>query len=669
MPYASSPGINFTEIDLTASAIASATSTGAVAGPFSWGPAGIPVLVDQETTLVDRFGKPTDANYETWFSGASFLAYSKSLQVTRAIDDNTFNAVANTGTFTTSLSSVIRNDEEYDTVIESTANFANTAYVARYPGIRGNSLLVSQCDSATAFSANVFVDMSTGGVDTANVVINISSGSNTAVISTANAAQATLLASNTGLTTGSILRVGNNTIGTAELRVSSITTSGANVNLTFSNAYNLSSNLAITTSSNAVATRYWEFYRNFAQAPGTSEFVRKLGGSGDELHIVVVDRLGLFTGVPGQVLERFSNVSRATDGKMEDGTSSYYVNRVNTRSQYMWWSNHVQPSYTDTAANIDPIAGKVTTLTFNGGTDSADESTIDGSAILQAYDTFSSTESIFIDHIIAGKARSSLFSNYMIDNIAEVRKDCVVYVSPPREAVVANRNNERDDIVTWRNTARYSSYVMYDTGYKQVYDKYNDVYRWVPLNGDIAGLAARTASQQDAWWSPAGVQRGMLKNVVKLAYNPNKADRDVLYRYDVNPVVSETGTGTYLNGDKTGLGRDSAFSRVNVRWLFIILEKTIVKASKSTLFEFNDDFTRAQFRNLVEPFLRDVQGRRGIKSSYVLCDETNNTDQVVMSNSFVGSIFVKPNYSINNMQLNFVATPDGVAFETIIGNV
>jgi phage tail sheath protein FI len=277
---------------------------------------------------------------------------------------------------------------------------------------------------------------------------------------------------------------------------------------------------------------------------------------------------------------------------------------------------------------------------------------------------FVNDEAVDVNFLIGGDANATV-SNYLIQNIAEVRKDAIVFVSPPLSAVLNNSGVEASSIVTHRNSLTSSSYAVLDSGWKYQYDRFNDVYRWIPLNGDIAGLAARTDNEQDPWWSPAGLNRGQIKNVVKLAFSPNKADRDTLYVKGVNPVVSSPGQGTVLFGDKTLLARPSAFDRINVRRLFIILEKSIATASKYALFEFNDDFTRARFTSMVEPYLRDVQGRRGIYDFKVVCDETNNTPEVIDRNEFVAAIFIKPTRSINFITLNFVATRTGVSFEEV----
>jgi phage tail sheath protein FI len=307
------------------------------------------------------------------------------------------------------------------------------------------------------------------------------------------------------------------------------------------------------------------------------------------------------------------------------------------------------------------------------GTDGAAESAVTVSSLATAYDLYKSKEDVDISLVMQGKAvGTGGLANYIIANIIEPRKDCMLFISP--DASIITNNDPAQYAVNFRGAAGgvsgvtyNSSYVVMDTGYKYQYDKYNDIYRWVPLNADVAGVCATTDQQRDAWWSPAGFNRGQIKNVVKLLFNPNQAQRDLLYKNDVNPVVTFPGQGTVLYGDKTMLGKPSAFDRINVRRLFIVLEKAIARAAQSSLFEFNDEFTRAQFRSLVEPFLAQVQGRRGIFDYKVVCDETNNTPQVIDSNQFVGDIYIKPARSINFIQLNFVAVRTGVDFNTIVG--
>jgi len=309
----------------------------------------------------------------------------------------------------------------------------------------------------------------------------------------------------------------------------------------------------------------------------------------------------------------------------------------------------------------------VTTPTSESLSGGSDGSTVTTGQKKTAYEKFEDSETVDVGLIIAGSGNSTHVENLI--TIAENRKDVVVFVSPERTDVVniADSNTQLTNVLGFYSSITSSSYVVFDSGYKYQYDRYNDVYRFVPLNGDLAGLAARTDLIADSWYSPAGFNRGNIRGAVKLAFNPNKSQRDDLYRNRINPVVTFPGQGTVLFGDKTGLSAPSAFDRINVRRLFITLEKAISTASKFQLFEFNDEFTRANFRNIVEPFLREVQGRRGITDFLVVCDETNNTGDVIDRNEFVAEIFVKPARSINFITLSFVATRTGVSFEEVAG--
>ncbi|MFI5260743.1 MAG: phage tail sheath C-terminal domain-containing protein, partial [Candidatus Paceibacteria bacterium] len=427
----------------------------------------------------------------------------------------------------------------------------------------------------------------------------------------------------------------------------------------------------------------WEFFNVVGVAPGQSQYVAAFGNTSanDELHVVVVDDNGLFTGVPGSILEVYNALSRATDAKAADTTTNYYKNVINQGSAYIWWTNDRSNALSSNAAtvvsstNSDPLD-----LKFVLGTDGADEFTTSLGVVSSGYDLFASAEDVDVDIIVQGHplggstssggftVTNYLLANYIIDNLVNQRKDCIVAVSPDKATVVNNAGLEAQTIVAWRNVLHSTSYAVLESGYKYQYDRYNDLYRWIPLNADIAGLCARTDQTNDAWWSPAGYNRGQIQNLVKLAYNPKKADRDILYPAGVNPVVTVPGQGTVLLGDKTLQAKPSAFDRINVRRLFITLEKAIAIAAKFSLFEFNDDFTRRQFVNLVTPYLRQVQGRRGITDFTVVCDSTNNTAQVIDSDQFVGDIYIKPARAINFINLNFVAVGTGVQFSEVIGS-
>ena len=696
MPFQVSPGVNVSEIDLTTIVPAVSTTEGAIAGVFRWGPIGKAILVDSEDKLAARFGKPDSTNPETFFTAANFLAYGNKLYVSRAANttDTTgvtgvLTAVANTGTYANTI--LIKNDDDYDLLSNPDTD---VLYAAKYPGALGNSLKVSVCDSVNAYGSNLnmFLSNSTLVSDStkiSNAGILFTVGSNQATIFIGNTAghwgnadssaavqdALNIVISNTFIV-GSILQAGNATIGTQGLRITSIANAAYAAGNTTA-VFNLDANYTLSTNyySNTIV-RNWEYYNAVDKAPGTSVYTKKFGNSSavDEVHVVVADEDGKFTGVPGTILETFRGLSRATDAKTEDGATLYYKEVLNQNSNWIWWINHRSGAIGNTAVNIvNSTNSKPVTLSFVTGSDGATESTVAIGDLTRGYDLFKSAEDIDVSLILQGKSRgasnTAQLANYLIDNIAESRKDCVVFISPDKDDVVNNvGKTEVTDVVGFRNALTSTSYAVMDSGYKYQYDKYNDVYRYIPLNGDIAGLAVRTDNVRDPWYSPAGFNRGQIKNIIKLAYNPAKADRDILYKSDVNPVCIFPGQGTVLFGDKTVLGKPSAFDRINVRRLFIVLEKAIATAAKFTLFEFNDDFTRAQFRNLVEPFLRDVQGRRGIYDFKVVCDETNNTGDVIDRNEFIGDIYVKPARSINFIQLNFVAVRTGVEFSEVVGN-
>ena len=417
-------------------------------------------------------------------------------------------------------------------------------------------------------------------------------------------------------------------------------------------------------SGNSASWAAWTYKAQFDSIPSTSNYVGNRSAANDEMHIIVIDQKGKFTGTPNTILEKFAYVSKASDAKNDDGSSNYYVNLINDRSKYFYVVSH--------AANSNWGSVTTSSLTFSNNVAvslvlaNGVSSTVSNTDLITAYDKFKNAEEIDISLIMAGAA-SQTVAEYIVDNIAESRKDCVAFISPQSANVVNNQGEETTDVTAYRDEFTSSSYAVMDSGWKYQFDKYNNVYRWVPLNGDIAGLCVRTDFERDPWYSPAGFNRGQIKNVVKLAWNPNKTARDELYKKGVNPVVTFPGEGTVLYGDKTLLARPSAFDRINVRRLFIVLEKAIARAAKYSLFEFNDEFTRAQFISLVEPYLRDVQGRRGIFQYRVVCDQTNNTPEVIDRNEFIGDIYIKPARSINFIQLNFVAVRTGVAFDEIVG--
>ena len=418
----------------------------------------------------------------------------------------------------------------------------------------------------------------------------------------------------------------------------------------------------------------WTYYDEFDTAPGTSTFTSGVNGANDEMHIIIIDEDGKFTGLANTVLEKFAYVSKASDAKTDDGSSNYYVNVINDKSRYIYIMNHAlaangmaQASAWGSAAANTNYANTGTAVEYTKSLSNGSYQTATDGTLQLAYDKFINPEEVDVSLVLTGD-HSLTIQQYVIDNICETRKDCVAFISPSRANTVNNIGEETSDIIDYKNNlSRSTSYAVMDSTWKYQFDKYNNVYRYVPMNGDIAGLCARTDYQRDPWFSPAGFNRGQIKNAVKLAWNPTKANRDDLYKNGINPIVTFPGEGTVLFGDKTLLSKPSAFDRINVRRLFIVLEKAIARAARYSLFEFNDEFTRSQFISLIEPYLRDVQGRRGIFDFKVVCDTTNNTPEVIDRNEFIGDIYIKPARSINFIQLNFIAVRTGVAFEEIVG--
>jgi len=414
----------------------------------------------------------------------------------------------------------------------------------------------------------------------------------------------------------------------------------------------------------------WTYSSNFDGAPGTSEYAVSLGKSslGDEMHVAVIDEDGLISGTVGTVLETFAFVSQGSDAKKNDGTSNYYVDVINAESEYVRWMDH-DSNLTNAGSALSGLSSiaKPTSAMEDSLAGGTDDNVPTVGEIALGFDLFEDAETVDVNLLFAcpDANGANTIANDLI-SIAVARKDCMAFVSPPLEDTVGS-SSPAADVKTFADTLTSSSYAACDSGALYVYDKYNDVYRYIGAAGHVAGLCANTDNVADAWFSPAGFSRGQLLGVTKLAYNPNQADRDTLYKARVNPIVAFPGQGTVLFGDKTLQSKPSAFDRINVRRLFNVLEKSVSTAAKFQLFEFNDEFTRAQFKNLVEPFLRNVKGRRGLEDFLVVCDLTNNTSQVINSNQFVADIYIKPARSINFITLNFIATRSGVEFTEIAG--
>ena len=640
MAFQVSPGVLVQERDLTNVIPAVATTIGAVAGQFNQGPMDEVTSISSEKELVETFGKPDSTNFEFWFSAASFLQYSSSLRVVRAANTSSVNSCVSG----TALR--IKNTDHYQNGDGTTGPYndgsANVGeWAARTAGAWGNNLKVSVCPSATAYEAvnkTTTNDASTAVGDTTIV-----------------------LTSGTDFLVGDIVNFGES--GGHEYRVTGVSTN----TLTFVRHPSGTGGLHTAVANGSQVRRRWQYYDLVDKAPATSTYASNRSGVNDEMHIVVVDEDGGITGTAGEVLEVYDSVSKGSDAKTAQGDTNYYVDVLYNQSEYIYWMDHVA-----TGSNWGSAVAGITFTALSAPFTRSLVSGADGSAVSTAelktaYEKYNDADTVDVNLIIAGKGNATHIDNLI--TIAENRKDAIVFVSPERADVVnvTNSTTQTTNVKGFFDSIRSSSYAVFDSGYKYTYDKYNDVFRYVPLNGDIAGLAARTDLIADSWFSPAGFNRGVIRGAVKLSYNPTQGQRDELYRARVNPVVTLPGQGTLLFGDKTGLSTPSAFDRINVRRLFITLEKAISTASKFQLFEFNDEFTRAQFRNIVEPFLRDVQGRRGVTDFRVVCDSSNNTANVIDSNEFRADIFVKPNRSINFIQLQFVATRSGAAFEEVVG--
>jgi phage tail sheath protein FI len=564
MAFQVSPGVQVKEIDLTNVVPAVSTSIGGFAGAFNWGPVEEVTTVGSEKELATVFGTP-DTNTASYFlTAASFLQYGNALKVVRVATTN-LNATA------TGAGLLVKNQDHY----ESGLDFSTEAFVAKFPGILGNSLLVSICP-----------------------------------------ADATVFAS-------------------------------------------------------------WAYKSAFEAAPGTSDYAASKSCSKDEVHIAIVDEDGAITGTAGSVLETFAYASQASDAKASDGTSAYYANVVNTSRWVRFGSHytvlaHAGVSAVNHAADatlavagdfLDGVTAVAITDSLAGGTDDNAPTT---GEITTGLALLGDAETVDVNLLFAQTEGSDITIPQALLATATTRKDCVAFVSPPITATVGS-STPAADVKAFADQLTSTSYGVIDSTALKVYDKYNDVYRWIPACGHIAGLCANTDNVADAWFSPAGFTRGQLLGVTKVAFNPTQANRDELYKARVNPIAAFPGQGIVLYGDKTAQAKPSAFDRINVRRLFIVLEKAVATAAKYQLFEFNDEFTRAMFRNMVEPFLRDIKGRRGITDFAVVCDATNNTGAIIDSNQFVADIYIKPARSINFITLNFIATRTGVEFSEIVG--
>ena len=728
-----SPGVKVREVDLTVGRIdALSDQTGAICGPFSQGPVLEPILVENEQELLNIFGKPisSDRQYEYWYSASNYLQYGGVLRVARIDGANLRNAnVGGVGIASTSTLK-IKSYEDYKNNYETTGSYR---FAARNPGTWANDLKVAVIDGAadqtltvgaaatSAAQVGYAVTQATtsivAGVGTTSVNDGYLQGVITGigvstidvkVINRVSAAGSIFPVSYTeggayAFSAGSATNVGFGTTsapgtGIAILSSSSTIASPAaglvtSVTLTSSNVSDWYNNQYIQLDNGAV------LWKSIAEKPGTSGYAAARNSKNDEVHVVVIDDKGSISGNAGTILEKHAFLSKAKDTVNSLGSNTYYKDYVADNSNYLFVgvatgngsiASGIQTAFTATStANVwgtntqdvvfNVAGNQLYTLAagkdYSGTNNEGGYSTTLGD-VVGGYELFENEAEYAVNFLIQGpgvtgsKEGSQAKANKLIA-IAELRKDCLAVVSPHREAVVdvTSSKTQTDNVVQFFDALTSSSYVVFDSGYKYQFDRFNNTFQYIPLNADIAGLMARTSQEQFPWFSPAGSQRGNILNTVKLAYNPSKVQRDSLYTRRVNPVIFSPGAGFVLFGDKTGLGYASAFDRINVRRLFLTLESTIEIAARTQLFEFNDDITRANFRNIVEPYLRDVQAKRGITDFVVICDETNNTPDVIDANEFKADIFIKPARSINFIGLTFVATRTGVAFEEVVGRV
>ena len=566
-----SPGIFVREIDLTGVVPNVPTSTGAFVGEFNWGPVEEPVLISNESGLVEVFGSPDSDNTVEWHSASYFLRYSNELQVVRVVASATNGYDSDAGS-----APLVKNRDNFDDQILALAD-SDHSFIAKYPGEVGNSISVHW---VTADSS-----------------------------------------------------------GTTDFDA-------------------------------------WTYKSSFDAAPSTSTWATAASALNDEAHVVVVDRLGEISGTRGSVLEVFPFVSLAKGALKEDGSSNYILDVINNGSNYVWMAGFGSGKFS-ALAGTNVASGKnyaktgtvTRSINFVGGSNGT---AIGTGEYATGFDLFEDKENLLVDFLIApgmnSRADQTTVVNDLVTIAGTTRKDCVVVTSPARSDIIGNANPVTASVTT-ANTFSSSSYLIVDNNYLKVYDKYNDQYIWIPAASSVAGIMAATDAVAAPWFSPAGPRRGQLLGVTSLAYSPNQSQRDTLYKAGINPIANIPGQGVLLYGDKTKLARPSAFDRINVRRLFLGIERAVSVAARNVMFEFNDEFTRAEFKNIIEPFLREIQGRRGITDFRVVCDETNNTPAVIDRNEFVCSLFIKPARSINFITLNFVAVRTGVDFAEVVGTV
>ena len=715
-----SPGIVIREVDLTAGRVdPTSDRIGAIVSPFAKGPVEEPILVNNEQELLANFGNPynIDKHYENWLTASSYLAYGGSLRVVRSDNDYLKNA------FVGAASSIkIKSYEDYVNLGYDENIISGVTFAARNPGSWGNGVKVAVIDGKA--------DQILSGVGTgvaSGVSITVGMGVTQAISAVLPGAGSTSVLD--GYLKGVVTDKGTNYISVKV--ISHVSAAGTETAVDYQQggvyAFSSTGNVAIHTAGESTSfgtTSYtarqdWfdqqtitltgstVSWNNIVNRPGTSSYAAARNSRFDEIHVVVFDDNGSITGNAGTILEKHVGLSKASDAEFSVGAPSYWRKYLSENSSYIFgggapsgitttavssggFSLETDTGWDQEASGIKFAAAGAATYTLGGGVNYSGETDLTTSGALTStlsdlssgYALFENTEEYDIDFLIMGSAgyakeTAQALASKLI-SVAELRKDAIAFISPYRGSLLTESSTDSytlkdaatitDNIISYYSAIPSSSYAVFDSGYKYMYDRFSNTFRYVPLNGDIAGLCARNDSINFPWFSPAGTARGAILNAVKLAYNPSKAQRDRLYSERINPIVFSPGSGIILFGDKTGLASASAFDRINVRRLFIYLENAISAAAKDVMFEFNDELTRNGFVNTIEPFLRDVQSRRGIQDFRVICDTSNNTAAVIDSNEFVADIYIKPNRSINFIGLTFVATRTGVSFEEVIGN-
>ena len=708
-----SPGVLVREVDLTAGRVdPTSDAVGAIVAPFAQGPVNEPVLVTNEQELLNTFGSPysVDKHYEHWMVASSFLAYGGSLQVVRSDDSDLKNAFSGSGT-----APKIRSYEDYVNLGYDENLLPGVTFAARNPGSWANGIKVAVIDGKA--------DQTLSGVSTAGVVVGYAV-TQTMVGRVIAGSGSTSLAD--GYLKGTITSIGS---GSIDVKViSQVSAAGTETAVDYQSsglyAFGASGSLGIHTTgvgvaftSRAYTTRQDWFdnqtitltnssvkWNTLAERPGTSAYAAARGGRFDEVHVVVFDDDGDVTGNAGTILEKHLTLSKAKDATYSVGSPSYWRKYLSENSEFVFAGSapagistvgltttfdlSLDNGWDQNAQGIVFGASGALNLTLSGGLDYNGQAGLTTTGSLQAtigdistgYDVFENSEEYDVDFLLMGsgayaKEDAQALASKII-SVAELRGDAVAFVSPHRGSqvtesasgyTVKSASDITDEVIGFYASVPSSSYAIFDSGYKFAYDRFSDTFRYVPLNGDIAGLCARNDTVNFPWFSPAGTARGAILNAVKLAYNPTKLQRDRLYSARINPVIFSPGAGIILFGDKTGLAKSSAFDRINVRRLFIYLEQAISAAAKDVMFEFNDALTRSSFVNAVEPFLRDVQAKRGIQEFRLICDESNNTAAVIDANEFIADVYIKPNRSINFIGLTFVATRSGVSFSEVVG--